>query len=54
VLRRHAGTVASVYIQVSGWNWFGCSGQFAVVQVLHTIFSFGLAGLAMARIVKAG
>jgi hypothetical protein len=48
------GLLASVYIDGAGWTWFGYSGYFALVHVLDTTLSFGLAGLAMARIVKAG
>jgi len=48
------GFLGAIFIQASAWNWFGYTGHFTLVQILDTTLSFGLAGLVMARIIKAG
>lgn len=55
---RRAGTVAVlglfawISIEISYWNWYGFPGTYVVAQAVDQVVGWGLAGLAIAKLVK--
>lgn len=46
------GLFASLDINISYWNWYGFPGSYTLAATLDAFIGWGLAGLAMAGIVK--
>jgi len=46
------GLIPFLSISVSHWNWYGFPNGFTFGELIEQVVGFGLAGLAMAAIVK--
>jgi hypothetical protein len=46
------GLIAGVAVNVPNWNWYGFPSSFTLAQIAEHVIGFGVAGLAIAAIIK--
>ena len=44
---------AGVFVDLPYWNWYGFPSNYTLVHIVSNVVAWGIAGLAMAKIVKA-